>query len=1042
MKKQILLFLMMLLPSMANAYDALIDGVFYNFDKSTKTATVTCERITSDHSGINNTSSGNIIIPSEVKYNNVTYRVTKIGMCAFETCEGLKSITIPGSVSVIDNWAFTRCKNLTSVTIHNGVKFIGESVFRDCSSLTSITIPNSVLDIGVWSFSNTAWSNNQPDGPLYLDNCLLGFKGSEPSGSFEIKEGTRLIVTGAYCGDYLGRCDLTSITIPSSVEHVGKSSFPSAWLDSQPEGLLFIGKVAYRYIGFMPENTEIVLPEGTTEIGWGAFANCDNSMTSLTIPSSVTYIGENALQYCGGLKSITIESSNPVYDSRNNCNAIIETESGGLIKGCNNAFIPEGVATIEKEAFYGCKGLTSFTIPNGVKSIGGRAFYGCTNLKSVTIPSSVTFIGSGAFQHCNVTSFFSDSKEPSKIESWTVAGYSIGTLSDATLYVPKGCVNVYAQATGWNKFKEIKEMIKVGSFTYSIKDDNTAIVIDVTDPGQKEISIPASITVDGKTYPVKAIAENGFIDNKVLERVTIPESVTEIGAYAFSGCSNLASVSVPESISMVGIGVFSDTPWYDNLPDGVVYIGKVACEYKGDISDDTKIEFKDGTLAIRQEAFSCRWGIVSVTIPNSVTYIGEKAFQHLHLTSVNIPNSVTYIGEEAFSTYSLSSLTVDSENPKYDSRNNCNAIIETATNTLILGCKNTVIPNSVTSIGDRAFENCEDLISILIPNSVTSIGESSFAGCRSLTSLSIPEGVVSIGINAFSDCQSLKTVSIPSSVTSLGSYAFVYCYSLESVKVKNLEPLQIGMSSFFNNCVLYVPKGSAEVYANAIGWSSFREIKEFVNDEVASYTIEEEKGASVIDTSEPTTKDVEIPNSITVDDKTYPVKAIADNAFVGNTVIKKVSIPESVEEIGASAFQGCKDLNTIYCYTEEPIALGSAEAAAARTRVDGEGKASSVFDGVDKVTCLLYVPAASIDKYKAADGWKDFKYIVGIGSNFIIGNVNGDDMLDNRDLQAIINHVMDKPQEGAFDENMADVNLDGHVDVNDVVFLVKLLGQK
>lgn len=1039
MKKLILLFLMMLLPSMASAYDALIDGVFYNFDKSTKTATVTCERFTSDHSGINNTSSGNIIIPSEVKYNNVTYRVTKIGMCAFETCEGLTSVTIPGSVSTIEDMAFLGCKNLTSVTINNGVKFIGISVFRRCSNLTSITIPNSVVNIGRFSFYDNAWSNSQPDGPLYLDNCLLGFKGTKPSGSFEIREGTRLIVTSAYDGAYFQEFNLTSITIPNEVEHVGELSFPNTWLNSQPEGLLFIGKVAYRYIGMMPENTEIVLPEGTTEIGWMAFSNCGNNLTSLTIPSSVTYIGKNALQYCGGLKSITIESNNPVYDSRNNCNAIIETESGRLIKGCDNASIPEGVTSIEKDAFYDCRGLTSFTIPNGVKSIGGHAFSCCTNLKSVTIPSSVTQIGEYAFWSCNITSFFSDSKEPSKVENWT----SVGTLSDATLYVPKGCVNVYAQATGWNKFKEIKEMIKVGSFTYSIKDDNMAIVIDVTDPGQKEISIPASITVDGKTYPVKAIAENGFIDNKVLERVTIPESVTEIGAYAFSGCSNLASVSVPESISMVGIGVFSDTPWYDNLPDGVVYIGKVACEYKGDISDDTKIEFKDGTLAIRQEAFSCRWGIVSVTIPNSVTYIGEKAFQHLHLTSVNIPNSVTYIGEEAFSTYSLSSLTVDSENPKYDSRNNCNAIIETATNTLILGCKNTVIPNSVISIGERAFENCEDLISILIPNSVTSIGESSFANCISLTSLSIPEGVVSIGINAFSDCQSLKTVSIPSSVTSLGSYAFVYCYSLESVKVKYLEPLQIGMSSFFNNCVLYVPKGSAEVYANAKEWSSnFREIKEFVRDEVASYTIEEEKGASVIDTSEPTTKDVEIPNSITVDDKTYPVKAIADNAFVGNTVIKKVSIPESVEEIGESAFQGCKDLNTIYCYTEEPIALGSAEAAAARTRVDGEGEASSVFDGVDKVTCLLYVPAASIDKYKAADGWKDFKYIVGIGSNFIIGNVNGDDMLDNRDLQAIINHVMDKPQEGAFDENMADVNLDGHVDVNDVVFLVKLLGQK
>lgn len=220
-------------------------------------------------------------------------------------------------------------------------------------------------------------------------------------------------------------------------------------------------------------------------------------------------------------------------------------------------------------------------------------------------------------------------------------------------------------------------------------------------------------------------------------------------------------------------------------------------------------------------------------------------------------------------------------------------------------------------------------------------------------------------------------------------------------------------------------------------------IKEFIRDDVATYAIENaDKTLTVNSVAEPTEEEVDIPKSVEVDGKPYSVTAIAPSAFENNKVIKQVSIPETIEEIGEAAFSGCSELNTITSLAEEPIALGSAEVVSPRTRSEGDGEASKVFAGVDKVICLLYVPAASVSKYKAADGWKDFKYIVGIGSDFIIGNVNGDAQLDNLDLQSIINHVMGKPQEGAFDAGLADVNQDEKVDINDVVYLVKLLGQK
>ena len=179
--------------------------------------------------------------------------------------------------------------------------------------------------------------------------------------------------------------------------------------------------------------------------------------------------------------------------------------------------------------------------------------------------------------------------------------------------------------------------------------------------------------------------------------------------------------------------------------------------------------------------------LTSVEIPNSVTSIEDNAFIHCSsLTSVKIPNSVTSIGENAFGgCSSLTSITVAEDNTTYDSRNNCNAIIETQTNTLIAGCSETTIPNSVTSIGDGAFYNCSSLTSVEIPNSVTSIGNSAFYYCTNLTSVEIPNGVTSIGNWAFSCAWSLTSVVIPNRVTRIERYSFYSCLSLTSVEIPN-----------------------------------------------------------------------------------------------------------------------------------------------------------------------------------------------------------------------------------------------------------------
>ena len=304
-------------------------------------------------------------------------------------------------------------------------------------------------------------------------------------------------------------------------------------------------------------------------------------------------------------------------------------------------------------------------------------------------------------------------------------------------------------------------------------------------------------------------------------------------------------------------------------------------EYTGSVTIPSSVTYSGATYSVTSigdYAFLDCSSLTSVTIPNSVTSIGSSAFSGCSgLTSITIPNSVTSIGDFAFyDCDGLTSIVVEEGNPKYDSRDNCNAIVETSTNTLILGCKNSTIPNSVTSIGNSAFYHCKLLTSITIPNSVTSIdnyaflscsgltlvpipnsvtkiGSSAFGYCSSLNEVTIPNSVTSIGSSAFEDCTGLTSITIPNSVTSIGSWAFDGCSALTSVTignsvetiekeafrdcynlldVKSLNPMpqNINANAFssttYTNAILTVPYKCNGLYAGRTGWGSFNTIIE------------------------------------------------------------------------------------------------------------------------------------------------------------------------------------------------------------------------
>ncbi len=484
------------------------------------------------------------------------------------------------------------------------------------------------------------------------------------------------------------------------------------------------------------------------------------------------------------------------------------------------------VTSIGGSAFGDCSGLTSVTIPNSVTSIGGFAFSGCSDLTSVTIPNSVTSIGDFAFLSCSGLT-------------------SINVASGNTHYSSiDGVLYNYVQDT----------LIKCPGAKTSV-----TIPIGVTFIGEQAFRGCRGLTSVTIPNSVTSIGEVAFSGCSGLTSVTIGNSVTSIGDYVFSGCSGLTSVTIGNSVTSIGDGAFyycssltsinvaSGNTHYSSI-DGVLYnyvqdtLMQCPCA-------KTSITIPNSVTSIGEHAFENCSGLTSVTIGNSVTSIGDYVFSGCSgLTSVTIGNSVTSIGDGAFYyCSSLTSINVASGNTHYSS---IDGVLYNYVQDTLMQCPcaktSITIPNSVTSIGEAAFENCSGLTSVTIPNSVTSIGGSAFwccsgltsvtignsvtsigdyafSYCSGLTSVTIGNSVTSIGGGAFEDCSGLTSVTIPNSVTSIGRSAFSGCSGLASVKCLASIPPSIGNNSFQNisdTCLLTVPCGSLEAYTTS-DWNTY-----------------------------------------------------------------------------------------------------------------------------------------------------------------------------------------------------------------------------
>jgi hypothetical protein len=447
--------------------------------------------------------------------------------------------------------------------------------------------------------------------------------------------------------------------------------------------------------------TEITLPASVTSIGNNAFSQCW-SLTSVNIPAGVTSIGTNVFSECAALRNITIDTDQLIFTTSRTWLTMFPADNLSVTFSKNipnNAFysasantrlksvtIAAGVTSIGQQAFQNCTGLTSVTIPAGVTSIGQQAFQNCTSLTSVNIPASVTSIGNNAFDGCT-------------------------NLADVT-------------------FAAGSQRTTIGQQAFY----NCANLVGVTFTAGSQLT---------------TIGEYAFYNCAKITSITLSASVTSIGQYAFQNCTALTSINIPESItittdqtSSIRFNTFTGCTALRNI---TIDSDKMTFTSSGSLlvmfpADNLSVTFNKDIPDLACYSGSSNTRLKNVTIATGVTSIGYRAFYNCAgITSVTIPASVTSIGEEAFSDCAM-----------------------------LTGIS---IPNSVTTIGSSTFYGCASLTSLNLGTGVMSIGSSAFRYCTGLTSITIPSSVTSIGDNAFDGCTDLTSVTFngPIASASFGS---------------------------------------------------------------------------------------------------------------------------------------------------------------------------------------------------------------------------------------------------------------------------------
>ncbi len=604
---------------------------------------------------------------------------------------------------------------------------------------------------------NAGWDANG-DGELSIPEAAavtsLGdvFKGNTNITSFnELQYFTGL--TEIPQNAFNGCTNLTSVTLPESIATIQEKAFQNCTLLETinfPLNLTEIGGSAFMNCYALKS---IALPNGLKTIGVGAFSSC-SALTSVIIPKTVTSIGPSVFSGCTSLEYLAVDKENTKYDSREGCNAIIETATNTLVAGCQYSHIPEGVQAIARLAFN--------NIP----------------IKKVMIPASVTSLAQTSFVYC------------SQLVSIECKGYNVPTATQTSIIdcpnlvvtVPREAVGKYRSATGWKNLT----VMPAGLIGFADSAVKTICLAnwDTNSDGELSYAEAAAVKSLGEVFKNNA----NITSFNELQYFT---GLTTLEDNVFYLCTKLASVTLPSTITSIGQSAFSGCKLLKN------------------------VFLHEGITSIGQDAFNTCEKLISITLPQSLTTIGNFAFNESGLRGIYIPAGVTSLGKILFAKCKdLTSIVVDQNNAVYDSRNNCSAIIETASNTLKEGCRTTIIPETITAIGDYAFRY------------------------RGIPSLVVPESVNAIGRQAFM-CTN-QTYGHPTEY-------------LQRLELKWKTPVTVQQEQFGTEtidypkqCTLVVPAGKKQAYINA-GWleTYFKEIVEA--DETERYDVNRDGSISIAD---------------------------------------------------------------------------------------------------------------------------------------------------------------------------------------------------